>query len=56
MKISKVLKFHLKKYKISYAASTGNSSRKSGENGENPEMDNPVGSLGSAKVLETSND
>ena len=38
---------YLKKYKITYAASTGNSSRKSGEHGETPEMDNPVGSLGS---------
>lgn len=47
---------YLKKYKITYAASTGDSSRKSGENGGSPEMDNPVGSLGSAKVLETSND
>jgi len=47
---------YLKKYKITYAASTGNSSRKSGENGEYPETDNPVGSLGSAIVLETSND
>ncbi len=47
---------YLKRYKIRYAASTGNSSRKSGENGGSPEMDNPVGSLGSAKVLETSND
>ena len=47
---------YLKKYKITYAASTSNSSRKSGEIGESPEMDNPVGSLGSVKVLETSND
>lgn len=47
---------YLKRYKIKYAASVGNDSRKSGENGENPEMDNPVGNLGSAKVLETSND
>ena len=38
---------YLKKYKITYAASTGNSSRKSGEHGETPEMDNHVGSLGS---------
>ena len=49
-------KIYLKKYKITYAASTSNSSRKSGEIGESPEMDNPVGSLGSAIVLETSND
>lgn len=48
---------YLKKYKITYAASTSDGSRKSGEYGENPEMDNPVGSLGSVnKVLETSND
>ena len=47
---------YLKKYKITYAASISDDSRKSGEHGESPEMDNPVGSLGSAKVLETSND
>lgn len=47
---------YLKKYKISYAASISNDSCKLGENGETPQMDNPVGSLGSAKVLETAND
>ena len=47
---------YLKKYKIAYAAFTSNGNRKSGEHGESPEMDNPVGSLGSAEVLETSND
>lgn len=47
---------YLKKYKITYAASVGDNCRKSGEHGEYPEKDNPVGSLGSEKVLETSND
>ena len=47
---------YLKKYKITYAASTGDSGRKLGENGENPEMDNPVGSLGSVEVPKTAND
>lgn len=47
---------YLKKYKIAYAAFTSNGNRKSGEHGGSPEMDNPVGSLGSAEVLETSND
>ena len=40
-------KIYLKKYKITYAASISNSSRTLGENGETPEVDNPVGSLGS---------
>jgi hypothetical protein len=47
---------YLKRYKIKYAASTSNSSCKLGENGGSPEVDNSVGSLGSAKVLETAND
>lgn len=38
---------YLKTYKITYAALVGNNYRKSGEHGESPEMDNPVGSLGS---------
>lgn len=38
---------YLKKYKITYAASISNDSRKLGENGETLEVDNPVGSLGS---------
>lgn len=40
-------KVYLKRYKITYAASTNDSSRKLGENGETLEVDNPVGSLGS---------
>lgn len=40
-------KVYLKRYKISYVASISNDSRKLGENGENLEVDNPVGNLGS---------
>jgi len=40
---------YLKRYKIKYAASISNDSRKLGENGENLEVDNPVGSLESEK-------
>ena len=40
---------YLKKYKITYAASISNDSSKLGENGENLEVDNPVGSLESEK-------
>lgn len=47
---------YLKRYKINYAASISNDSSKLGENEESPEMDNHVGSLGSAIVPETSND
>ena len=49
---------YLKRYKIRYdAASVSNNSRTLGENGESPEVDNPVGSLGSVEnVLETAND
>ena len=35
-----------KTYKITDAASNGDISSKLGENGENPEVDNPVGSVG----------
>lgn len=38
---------YLKRYKIKYVASISNDSRKLGENGESPEVDNSVGSLGS---------
>jgi hypothetical protein len=38
---------YLKRYKIKYAASISNDSCTLGENGETPEVDNPVGSLGS---------
>ncbi len=48
---------YLKRYKIKYAAFVSNDSRKLGENGESPEVDNPVGSLGSVEdVLENAND
>lgn len=40
---------YLKRYKIKYAASISNDSRKLGENGETLEVDNPVGSLESGK-------
>jgi hypothetical protein len=40
---------YLKRYRIIYAASISNDSRKLGENGENLEVDNPVGSLESEK-------
>ena len=40
---------YLKRYKIKYAASISNDSRKLGENGETLEVDNPVGSLESEK-------
>ena len=40
---------YLKRYKIKYAASISNDSRKVGENGETLEVDNPVGSLESEK-------
>jgi hypothetical protein len=36
-----------KHFKIDYVASSRNTGRTSGENGETPELDNPVGSLGS---------
>ena len=35
----------IRQYKIKYVASISNDSRKLGENGEYPEVDNPVGSL-----------
>lgn len=38
---------YLKKYRIKHAAFTSDSNCKLGENGETPEVDNPVGSLGS---------
>jgi hypothetical protein len=48
---------YLKRYKIKYAASISNDSRKLGENGETLEVDNLVGSLESEKiVLKTAND
>lgn len=40
---------YLKRYKIRYVASISNDSRKLGENGETPEVDNPVGNLESEK-------
>ena len=47
----------IRQYKIKYVASISNDSRKLGENGEYPEVDNSVGSLESDKiVLKTSND
>ena len=42
-------KSEFKRYKIKYVASISNDSRKLGENGEYPEVDNPVGSLESEK-------
>ena len=55
---SALQKGHLykKRYKLMYAASFSDESRTLGENGENPVVDNPVGSLGNAEVLETAND
>ena len=48
---------YLKRYKIQYAATVGDDSRKLGENGETPVVDNPVGSLESEEiVLKTAND
>ena len=48
---------YLKRYKIQYAATVGDNSRKLGENGETPVVDNPVGSLESEEiVLKTAND
>lgn len=37
---------YIKTYKITDAASNGDISSKLGENGESPEVDNPVGSVG----------